>query len=70
MAKALPGTKFVDYEALTAALPADYCMDGEHWGCPYTAWMWRERTPYQCKPLGNNVMANIVANVLCEAPWP
>ena len=25
--------KIVDYQAVTAALPADYTIDGEHWGC-------------------------------------
>ena len=58
--------RVVDYEALTAGLPADYNADGEHWGCPPSRWMWREKTANQCKPLGNLVLANVVANTLCN----
>ena len=64
--EALPDVRVVDYEALTAALPADYCIDGEHWGCSWSAWQWREKTPYQCRALGNIAAANIVANMLCN----
>jgi len=56
----------LDYEALTAALPADYCIDGEHWGCPAVAWWNRHLQAYQCRGLANVIMANILANLLCN----
>lgn len=63
-----PNALVVDYEALTAALPSDYCIDGEHWGCPRVAWQGRQLEPYQCRSLGNIVFANILANIICANP--
>ena len=31
--EALPHVRVVDWEAMTAPLPSDLCLDGEHWGC-------------------------------------
>ena len=55
----------MDYEALTEGLPADYCYDGEHYGCLKR--YHRPRRAYQCKPLANVVAANVLLNVLCNA---
>lgn len=63
-----PNALLIDYEALTAALPSDYCIDGEHWGCPRVAWQGRQLEPFQCKSLGNIVFANIIANIICNNP--
>ncbi len=30
---AFPGAPVIDFEAMTEALPSDFNMDGEHWGC-------------------------------------
>jgi hypothetical protein len=58
--------EIVDYEAVTAALPSDFCIDGEHWGCTWPKWAPRARWPYQCHSLGAQTIANILANVLCN----
>ena len=66
MRDAFPSTELVDFELISEALPSDYCIDGEHWGCPFRSWDNRHLEPYQCKPLGNIVISNIWANVLCN----
>jgi hypothetical protein len=38
---AFPDVQVVDFEAMTEALPSDYNMDGEHWGCNYEKWQGR-----------------------------
>ena len=63
-----PTALILDYEALTAGLPSDYCIDGEHWGCPHVAWNGRFREAYQCRSLGNIVFSNILANLICSTP--
>lgn len=68
MKEFFPNALVVDYEAITAALPADYCIDGEHWGCPRVAWQGRQLEPYRCRSLGNVVFANILSNIICAAP--
>lgn len=55
--------------ALTAVCTTtarSYCIDGEHWGCPWIAWNGRFREPYQCRSLGNIVFSNILANLICN----
>lgn len=64
--EAFPEIEVVDFEAVTAALPSDYCIDGEHWGCNAKAWENRNWEPYQCKALGNVVLGEIFANTLCN----
>ena len=67
MKELVPNVRIVDYEAITAALPTDYSIDGEHWGCRMDIWKGqRERSPYQCKGLGNVAVANLIANALCN----
>jgi hypothetical protein len=66
MRAAFPELHVVDYEALTAPLPADFCIDGEHWACSYTKWAPRRRDPYQCLPVAATTLANIVANIVCR----
>lgn len=72
MAKAIMREHFkdvriVDYEAFTASLPTDYSIDGEHWGCRMDVWKGqREMSAYQCKGLGNTMVANLIANALCN----
>ena len=58
--------EIVDYEGLTAALPADYCIDGEHWGCGWTKWAPRRREAYQCFSAAVLTLSNILANLVCE----
>jgi hypothetical protein len=41
MRAAFPDIQVVDFEAMTEALPSDYNMDGEHWGCNYEKWQGR-----------------------------
>ena len=38
MKETFPDVRIVDYEALTASLPTDYSIDGEHWGCRMDIW--------------------------------
>lgn len=61
-----PFVEFVDFEALTEGLPADYSFDGEHWGCPHLFWTKRENAPFQCKALANVALGNVLANALCN----
>lgn len=61
-----PDMKVVDYEGITAALPADYSIDGEHFYCRYDLWQDRVSYPYPCKGLANSVAANLIANAACN----
>lgn len=53
-------------QALTAALPADYSYDGEHWVAVWDLWRHRSgRGVYEGKSMGGAELANVLANVLC-----
>ena len=53
-------------QALTAALPADYSYDGEHWVAVWDLWRHRNgRGVYEGKSMGGAELANVLANVLC-----
>jgi hypothetical protein len=66
MRSVFPDIAVVDFEALTEALPSDYNMDGEHWGCNWEKWQNRHREPFQCRGLAHVTVSNILANVLCS----
>ena len=68
MREHFPDVQVVDYEALTAPLPSDYSIDGEHWGCRLDVYKGqRDTAPYQCKGLGNVAVSNLIANALCNS---
>lgn len=61
-----PAAHIVDYEGITAALPSDYTIDGEHFYCRYDLWKDRVSYPFPCKGLANAVASNLIANAACN----
>ena len=56
----------VDYFKILEPLPAMYSVDGVHWGCDWGDVLATRDGPDQCRGLGNAVLANVVANVVCN----
>lgn len=68
--------KVVDYEGITAPLPADYSIDGEHFYCRYDLWKARGRAAARvcclgcCVPVcvrgeGTRVLRRGCSNCVC-----
>jgi len=73
-----PQGRVVDWEALTAALPADYSHDGEHWFNTWNLRRYRQGAAYGGKSMAANELGNVLANLLCadteagraeRSPW-
>lgn len=56
----------VDYYKLVDPLAASYSVDGVHWGCEYSDVLATRDGPDQCRGLGNAVLANVLANAICN----
>ncbi len=65
-----PAGHVVDFEALSAALPSDYCFDGEHWASVYDVWRHRKGGTYQGRSMATAELGNVLANVLCAGVKP
>lgn len=53
---AFPNARVLDWEAITAPLPSDYCHDGEHWVTVLEVWRW-----YRIDPWAGHSMAGAEA---------
>lgn len=58
----------VDFEAITAGLPSDYCHDGEHWVSVLQVWMWYRVDPWAGRSAAAAEAANALANIVCPQP--
>ena len=65
---AFPEALIVDYEAMTEALPADYSVDGTHWGCDDEDARQAQQAggPFRCRSLANTAAGNALMHTLCE----
>lgn len=56
----------VDYFQIVDALGAGYSVDGVHWSCETEDLVATRDGPDHCRSLGNAVLANVLANVVCN----